>query len=732
MSEPLPPRAVRKALSRRRRHRAGVRGFLLLTLALGVPIFLIPGAGGIAGTAPLGDLVPAALAVVALLYVLLMSREGAASSSRPLHAASELPVTGTGRVTIVPVVRPRRRGAGASALQLRAHRVQVAPYLLEAVRRGESALGPGYGAREGGSVWHPPAGVVGIAVVERPGERREGAEAPVAPAGDAPPPVAAAAPPPVAAAPPSVAAAAPAPEAAGPEEAAGEDIHARAFAEAAATPVAPAPAEEAATPAAPAPEAAWPFWLRPPEAGEAARGAGEPGVGPGEAAAEPPAAAAEPPAAAAGASGPGDGDAATIEPAEGTAPGAWAAPFAAAPPAAAEPVLAPPRTPAADGALPVQAMPPPPRRHLSRLAQRGTVLGIDIGSYSTKIVQVRLRRRGRFDVVNFWEVRNPAGSIAGGAVVKPQLLASRLAPVVDDYRLDRRPAVSSLSIQKAMTKIARFPRMSREEIANALRWEAENYVPLPLETSVVDFAVGPFPAGEGEGGEMEVLVVAAPREAVEALAAALEGAGVAPVAVEIESLAAYRALRALGLVPSEEEEEEEGCTVLLDLGHSASRLSVFKRGLPVVNRAMKTGGRDFTEAVARGLGFTVERAEAAVRRWGVRPGTPIHALVAPVLDALTADIWRSIEFFLVLSKADRVDRVFLTGGNALQPGLAETLDRYLVGRLSERFDQVPSEAALVRLVAPGSLLRLPRHLKPLAPELDARFVGALGTALWRG
>lgn len=697
MSEPLPPRAVRKALSRRRRRRADMRGFLLLTLALGVPIFLMPGAGGIAKTAPLTDLVPAALAVVALLYVLLMSREGAASSSRPIHAASELPVTGTGRVTIVPVVRPRRRGTGASELQLRAHRVRVAPYLLEAVRRGETALGPGYGAREGGSVWHPPAGVVGIALVERPEERLDGAEAPVANGGDG--------------APHGGAAAAPAPEAAGPEETAGEEVHARAFAEEAATPVAPAPAEAAA----------WPFWLRPPEAGEAAGGAGEPGGGPGEAAAEPP-------AEGAGASGSGDGDAVAAEPAEGAPPGAWAAPVAAALPAQAEPVLTPPRTPGADGVLPVQAAPPAPRRHLSRLAQRGTVLGIDIGSYSTKIVQVRPRLRGRFDVINFWEVRNPAGSISGGAVVKPQLLASRLAPLVDDYRLDRRPAVSSLSIQKAMTKIARFPRMSREEVANALRWEAENYVPLPLETSVVDFAVGPFPAGEGEGGEMEVLVVAAPREAVGALAAALEGAGVAPVAVEIESLAGYRALRALGLLAS----EEEGCTVLLDLGHSASRLSVFKRGLPVVNRAMKTGGRDFTEAVARGLGFTVERAEAAVRRWGVRPGTPIHALVAPVLDALTADIWRSIEFFLVLSKADRVDRVFLTGGNALQPGLAETLDRYLVGRLSERFDQVPSEAALVRLVAPGSLLGLPRHLKPLAPELDARFAGALGTALWRG
>lgn len=367
----------------------------------------------------------------------------------------------------------------------------------------------------------------------------------------------------------------------------------------------------------------------------------------------------------------------------------------------------------------------PPRRRPGRLAQRHSVVGVDIGSYTTKVVQARRIRRG-FVVVNFWLVPTPAGAVSNGALANPSALAHRLTEITGDFRLIGRPAVAALGIQKALTRIVKFPPMSDEEIANALKWEADTYVPMPLEGAAVDFVVGSR-AAEAGSREVEVLVVAAAREAVGALAGALGEAGLRPAAVEMEPLAAYRALRAMGAVPR----DGTGLTAVLDLGDAGTRVSVFRNDLPVVSRAVKPGGRDFTEAIARGLRLPVERAEAAKRRWGVREGTPITPFVEGLMDKMLTEIWRSVEFFLVLAKAQRLDRVYLAGGNALQPGLAERIDGFLIRRLGERFGQIPSESGLAHLVKPGGRVRLLRPLRRAAGELDAQFVTALGLALWK-
>lgn len=352
-----------------------------------------------------------------------------------------------------------------------------------------------------------------------------------------------------------------------------------------------------------------------------------------------------------------------------------------------------------------------PRRQPGRLAQRRTVIGIDIGSHSTKIVQVRPDRRS-FTVVNFWVLPNSPGS--------------SLTELVQTYRLARRRSVSALGIQEALTRIVRLPRMTTAEVGNALRLEADTYIPMPLDTAAVDFV--PATNGGRQGRDMEVLVVAAPREAVEGLAGTLTQAGLQVAAVELEPLAAYRSLRALGLIPP----ADAGLTAILDLGESASRISVFRQGLPVANRAVKPGGREFTEAITQNLKLTVERAEAAKRHWGVRPGTPVAPLVDGLVGSLLTEVWLSLESFLVLAKAQRLDRVFLIGGNALQPGLADRIDAFLAQRLSERFGQTPSERGLVRLVLDGARVRLLRHLRGVAGEIDARMVTALGLALWNG
>ncbi len=344
---------------------------------------------------------------------------------------------------------------------------------------------------------------------------------------------------------------------------------------------------------------------------------------------------------------------------------------------------------------------------------QGAFAGVDVGSAGVKVVAARPGPPPR--VFAAAAVPLAPGAVADGIVVDPGAVAEPLRSAVRRGR-----AVTAVGVQQAVVRLLRFPRMSERELDGALQWEAEKFIPWTGETCL-DRVILPSASGD----EMEVLLVAAQRRAVDALVAAFRGAGARLAAVDLEALAAQRALVALGLVP----DPDAGVFALVDLGEAATRVVIFSRGVPVVARAISLGGGEFTRAVAAALDAPEVEAEEMKRRWGVTEDSPAFAAVRPLAERLASEIWRSLEFFLLLNSSVDLEKVFLIGGNALQPGMPALLEEYLSRRLAERFGRGAREG-VVHPVDPAALLG--RAGQEAGIQLDARFVVSLGLALWRG
>ncbi len=343
------------------------------------------------------------------------------------------------------------------------------------------------------------------------------------------------------------------------------------------------------------------------------------------------------------------------------------------------------------------------------------LLGVDVGSHAVKLV--RLGRRPALVAT----APVPAEAVREGGVAEPSAVAAALREAAGaraTARL-RGQAVVGVSQQQGAVRLLRLPRMSQRELQAALSFEVAKVSPWPREETCSDHLVL-----ARRGGEVEVLLGLARRQAVEAAVSACAGAGLTVRAADLEAMAALRATEALGLA----DRAWPGALAVADLGAAACRVTVFTRFVPVASRVITPGGRDLTRAVVQGLGLPEEEAERLKVTRGLEDAAVREALAGPCR-RLYAEVWRSLEFHLLLNPDAELHRVFCVGGTAALPGLVQGLDAYLREQLASRLGRRSGEGLAVA-VAPGA--RDPGRHAADRPRLDGRFVVALGLALWRG
>lgn len=305
-------------------------------------------------------------------------------------------------------------------------------------------------------------------------------------------------------------------------------------------------------------------------------------------------------------------------------------------------------------------------------------IGIDIGSTAVKLIQVtKAPDANDPPAPAYASAPVPPGAVEDGLVVRPADVAAALAAALEKAGASGRDAVAAVSGGAVVLRPASLPRMNRAELMQAAYWEAQRHIPLPLEDLVVDCAVCDEDAGRA--GMVEVVIAGAQRRAAAALAETLVRAGLRPLALDADALAAYRALVAL-----QPAARAKGAVALLDVGGAASRLWLFGGRQLQVSRTIPVG----VEQVSADFGAACENLADGLRR--------------------------SLEFFLLRGKR-LVDDVFLLGGGAGLPGLAEAIEELLVEGFTGRLED--GRRIAVSALDPGG---------------GSAYALAFGLALWEG
>jgi type IV pilus assembly protein PilM len=296
------------------------------------------------------------------------------------------------------------------------------------------------------------------------------------------------------------------------------------------------------------------------------------------------------------------------------------------------------------------------------------LIGVDIGSSSIKVCQVKESRRGIL-LHRFGFSPLPPGAVVDGQVMDASTVVETLKRTLSDAKVRGKDAALSVSGQSVIIRKITVPAMTSAELAEQITWEAEQHIPFDIKDVQVDYQVL---RRRADAGQMDLLLVAARKDQISAYAQLAKDAKLKPVVVDIDAFTIQNAFEATFGVGENE------VVALINVGASLSSLNVLAGGTSSFTREIAHGGNLITEEIQRQLGVPHEVAEAY--KCGRSPdGGPVPPAVGPLVDqsvdSIAAEIQRSLDFFMATSGEGDISRAVLTGGTANLPGLATAIER---------------------------------------------------------
>lgn len=296
------------------------------------------------------------------------------------------------------------------------------------------------------------------------------------------------------------------------------------------------------------------------------------------------------------------------------------------------------------------------------------ILGVDISSTSVKLLEIGRSSDG-FRVESYAVMPLPENSVVEKNVNDIDAVADVIKSVLTKSRSKLKLSAVAVAGSAVITKtIEMNDGMSDDEMESQIQVEADQYIPFPLDEVALDFEVlGPSPKNDGM---VEVLLAACRNENVENREAAVEISGLQSSVVDIEAFAMERAV---GLLQSQFEAEENLTVAVVDVGHTMTTLSVISDGKTIYTREQLFGGKQLTEEIMRRYGVAHDEAGKAKKLGGL-PDDYDAEVLGPFKDAVVQQVSRSLQFFFAATSYNDVDYIILAGGTVAISGLSNLIE----------------------------------------------------------
>jgi type IV pilus assembly protein PilM len=313
------------------------------------------------------------------------------------------------------------------------------------------------------------------------------------------------------------------------------------------------------------------------------------------------------------------------------------------------------------------------------------VVGLKLGA--SRISAARLTVNGSAQLVQVAESPLPRGVIAGGQVRDVPALAGALKDFFKQHKLPRRAVRIGVANNRIGVRTIELQGIDDpKQLANAVRFRAQEVLPIPIDEAVLDFQV--LSEGHAADGALtqRVLLVVAYRDLVTGYAEACNQAGLRLLGVDLE---AFALLRALTPAVPPASGTERSALVAISLGAQRSVLGVSDGRTCEFARVLEWGGDSLTTVVAKALEVDPAEAERlkielGLTNEGVPDGisaeqaTAAREALGAGLQAFGRELVSSLQFYQGQPDSLGIREVVIAGGTAQLNGLATQL-QMLVG-----------------------------------------------------
>ncbi len=289
-------------------------------------------------------------------------------------------------------------------------------------------------------------------------------------------------------------------------------------------------------------------------------------------------------------------------------------------------------------------------------------LGIDIGTSFIKIVEIsrfghrrKLENYGSLSASVLYE--KPFRTFEKSTLLlSSNDIAKAIRAIIEEAKINTSQAIFSIPDFSTFFTNFELPPMSKEELSQAVRFQARQHVPVPLAEVTLDWQT----IGDGK-----ILLVAVPNEVINQYQEIARISQLELVALEAEVFSLVRPLV---------DKEEEGPIVLVDIGARSTTSNIIDRKVLKKSHSFDMSGNELTRVVSKGLNIGYSEAESLKKKYGIagsgqdREGQELRQILLPLIDVILKEVERVISNFYQKEKKE-IQKVIIVGGTALLPGL---------------------------------------------------------------
>ena len=288
-------------------------------------------------------------------------------------------------------------------------------------------------------------------------------------------------------------------------------------------------------------------------------------------------------------------------------------------------------------------------------------VAVDIGTYSIKIVHVKTKNK-KLEVARVVEVPNTVGMSIPNDEVSVEKMAQLIQAVFTDNSLPKEDVRLALPETVVSTKVIQVPLLTDAELASAIGWQAEQFIPIPKDELSLEYQVLFRPEKNDRETPMRVLLIGVKKSIVESLMNVFSFSGMGPTFIETQTISLWRSIHTA---------ENDPVSLVAHIGLSTLDISIERGGELAFTFSHPQGGMLLTRAIENLLTLPIQQAEEYKRTYGLDQQYfqgKVQLALLPVVKSMVEQIQKAVQYYSTQFPQESVQRVYLSGGTAQLPG----------------------------------------------------------------
>ncbi len=353
--------------------------------------------------------------------------------------------------------------------------------------------------------------------------------------------------------------------------------------------------------------------------------------------------------------------------------------------------------------------------HLFKKEDVGQALGVDIGSSSVKIVQLR-REKEKIILDTYGEIAlGPYGGMVAGQAVHlgEEKLVEAIQDVMKEAKVTAHDAVVSIDSSAAFVSLVKVPKVDDAELRTMMPFEARKYIPIPLTEVQMDWWHIPTTINITESERMiNVVLAAVKNETLTMYDRVVKKLLLTNVEYEIQGYSMMRSVSP----------KSSGMILYVDIGGQYTTLSLIHNNTVLDMHVISRGSQDGTIQLSKALSIPIDTAEETKRTFGYL-GDKSNPYVKDVMQLSSYPLFGEVARLSLMYERkynQTIEGIILSGGGARLPGVLDAYKEtvHIPGKIATPFEQVdvpPFLHEMIERIGPSYGVAVGLALKKLVP-----------------